>query len=126
MTGESARVVAWQWQEAFTGGWTDCSKDQALMRKVNGYATRELVTLTDHESALADWKLLVDEYKADGVAVQAKWHAAEQRLTTLLSGLEALAGRMEAAPERPSGAHWAQQLRTLASAGLEGKADGND
>jgi hypothetical protein len=54
-----------------------------------------LMRVEDHESALAE--LFDSSLKAQSVhtATVAELHAAEARLTTLLSGLEALAGELE-------------------------------
>lgn len=111
------------------------------------------IPLTDHEAALADLRNERDELfalcekRGDGLIAQSQgWEAANERIATLLTGLEALAGvvdvirlnsdyadaymvnenipveaRLRRARQVDQAIEKIEKLRTLASAGLEGK-----
>lgn len=97
----------------------------------------EWVKFTDHEAALAEQ---VAAYERMDAAYLAQWEAtqdAKSKLTTLLTGLEALAKRMYAdAEDKDRHYEWkcccdlyggllmTLHASTLASAGLEGKGNG--
>lgn len=85
------------------------------------------VLYDDHEAALAEELEL-------RMSLESSWQDAERRLTTLLAGLEALAGEMREEMKVLGGGSgsvnsWKydtledieKRIRTLASAGLEGK-----
>lgn len=85
----------------------------------------EWVKFTDHEAALAE--LMAEcEKRGEGLVFQSQgWEEANERLATLLTGLEALAGEIEAAAGHTCATaqeNWARRIRTLASAGLEGNS----
>lgn len=80
--------------------------------------------IKEHEAALAELRKLYDANLGRYQFMSGRLLAAEEKLTTLFSGLEALAGEIEAAAGHACATaqeNWARKLRTLASAGLEGK-----
>lgn len=122
-----AKVVAWQYRwagelpDGRSAEWHDCSEASfnEKTHEAMGYEYRALVP----ESALAELAEQVETWKGNWLRMKEDRTSREVQLTTLLSGLDALAGEWDRT-KGGDGMECAEELRTLASAGLEGKGNG--